>query len=533
MGWLSPPDRREFTLILFCLVLYILAYNLETSLQLLGVDSVATSGAVFSRLGLGKTRAIGSDGRKPVGWRDDLELDIYGDWQWDEGHIAGNGEERTQGVDAGRHGAMWISRKDAGEVLSKAFGEVPVDEALQRWGTDVPQTKVQKHVPGYTILDNVFIYNGNVYLVTDDSNNFPAVSAIVSSTGPGFGEWNLLTTKQAVDLFGEFGGVIRGVSWMAADNTPHNSTLLSLWRTYSSLDPAIDSEGRTRLAPPHRLILPHHTFFTDPDPEILDDVRRRRRVDTGFHPYLLKTAFPQLTVMYFEDFDDYAKMKVPFVFERLVIADRKAASDSLEPSQPAFSPPFELDTTAASEFWLEPVRRPLEMFFDLGDEDVGMRKKKRVVTYIVTQDNEDGKNAKLRKEDHEKLVSGLKRMERNMGCEVNIVSDDTARTSWVERMGAILRSSVVIGVHGDHLLDFAFMKRTPHATFMEFYPKAKFVRDRAVIATSLGQHYIVWSGTQKFTARNLPGVVRPQVDEVVEIDVDAVVKSVQQVIAKI
>lgn len=60
---------------------------------------------------------------------------------------------------------------------------------------------------GYTILDNVFIYNGNVYLVTDDSNNFPAVSAIVSSTGPGFGEWNLLTTKQAVDLFGEFGGV--------------------------------------------------------------------------------------------------------------------------------------------------------------------------------------------------------------------------------------------------------------------------------------------------------------------------------------
>lgn len=53
----------------------------------------------------------------------------------------------------------------------------------------------------------MFIYNGNVYLVTDDSYDFPTVSAIVSSTGPGFGEWKLLTTKQAVDLFGEFGGV--------------------------------------------------------------------------------------------------------------------------------------------------------------------------------------------------------------------------------------------------------------------------------------------------------------------------------------
>lgn len=38
---------------------------------------------------------------------------------------------------------------------------------------------------------------------------------------------------------------------------------------------------------------------------------------------------------------------------------------------------------------------------------------------------------------------------------------------------------------------------------------------------------------RKFTASNLPGVVRPQVNEIIEIDVDAVVKSVQQVIAKI
>jgi hypothetical protein len=217
---------------------------------------------------------------------------------------------------------------------------------------------------------------------------------------------------------------------------PDNATLLSLWRTYSLLDPAIDSEGRTRLAPPHRLILPHQKFFTDPDPEILDDFRRRRRVDTGFHPYLLKTAFPHLTVMYFEDFDDYAQMEVPFVIERLIVADRQAASKALEPSNPAFLPPFE---HAASEFWLEPIRRSLESFFDFNDGSSAVTKKK-VVSYIVTQENDD--SAKLKKEDHEKLVSELKRMERNMGCEVNIIYDDTARTSWIERMGAILRSSV-------------------------------------------------------------------------------------------
>jgi hypothetical protein len=148
MGWLSPPDRREITLLLFCIAVYILAYNLETSLQLLGVDSVATSGAVFSRVGLGKTRAIDRDGRKPNGWRDKLELDIYGDWTWDEGHVAGNSEERTQRIGTSLHGAAWASRAEIGDVAGKLFGEVSVDEALQWWRDDPPQTKVLKHVPG-------------------------------------------------------------------------------------------------------------------------------------------------------------------------------------------------------------------------------------------------------------------------------------------------------------------------------------------------------------------------------------------------
>lgn len=57
------------------------------------------------------------------------------------------------------------------------------------------------------MLDNVFIYNGGVYLVTDDTTDFPPISAIASSTGPGFGRWSLMTRKQAVGLFGGFGGV--------------------------------------------------------------------------------------------------------------------------------------------------------------------------------------------------------------------------------------------------------------------------------------------------------------------------------------
>lgn len=55
---------------------------------------------------------------------------------------------------------------------------------------------------------------------------------------------------------------------------------------------------------------------------------------------------------------------------------------------------------------------------------------------------------------------------------------------------------VVLGVYGDHLMDFAFMKRSPSSTLIEMYPEEKFALDRSVIADSLGQQYIAWSGSR-------------------------------------
>ena len=37
--------------------------------------------------------------------------------------------------------------------------------------------------------------------------DFPPISDIVSSSGPGFAQWTPLTRMQAKDLFGDFGGV--------------------------------------------------------------------------------------------------------------------------------------------------------------------------------------------------------------------------------------------------------------------------------------------------------------------------------------
>ena len=155
--------------------------------------------------------------------------------------------------------------------------------------------------------------------------------------------------------------------------------------------------------------------------------------------------------MYFQDLEDYEKMSVPYVLERVVVADRKAAAMSLERNGdddddgevgPEFLTAFELGGTREEEGvdegeWWEPIHRNMLEFLDLDQEE---KKKKPVVTYIVSQDMERG--PKLKAEDHARLVSLLQKMERKLGCQVNIINEDTRRTSWIERMEAIVRSTV-------------------------------------------------------------------------------------------
>jgi len=154
MRWTAPPDKREIVLVFLSLTVYFLAYNVDASLEILGIDPSVARGAVFSRLGLG-SRVIGKDGRKPPGWRDSLEAEIFGDWPWDEGHVAGNGDERSQLKGTGRHGATWTRQGRRDDVRGSVHGslrEPTVSNALQRWGRDLPQTEVIKHVSGIFII---------------------------------------------------------------------------------------------------------------------------------------------------------------------------------------------------------------------------------------------------------------------------------------------------------------------------------------------------------------------------------------------
>jgi len=226
--------------------------------------------------------------------------------------------------------------------------------------------------------------------------------------------------------------------------------------------------------------------------------------------------------MYLEDWEDYHKLPVPFVIERIVVADREAAEASVKPGQPVFSPAFDL---MGSRHWFEPVRRTLSTYF--GEE--ANRKAKKTVTYIHRQSEHTG--LKVREDDHQSLVRALNKMGRDYGYEVHVVSSQFDETGWTERMSAIVKSTVVLGPYSSDLLDSVFMKPSPQATLMEFFPTDTYARDEELVAHSRGLQYIAWWHNRKFTSENLPAVVQPPETQEVRVDVVAVTKAVRDVLA--
>jgi hypothetical protein len=143
MRWTARPERREIALVVLAFAVYFFAYNLDT----LGIDGGMTRKILYTTTGFGQTRIIGPDGRKPPGWRDSLETEIFGDWVWDVGHVAGHFRETSQPIVASRHGASWLWRKPSLHLAGDS-----VHDALQRWGDDLLQTRVVSHVPGELLV---------------------------------------------------------------------------------------------------------------------------------------------------------------------------------------------------------------------------------------------------------------------------------------------------------------------------------------------------------------------------------------------
>ncbi|KAI0760387.1 hypothetical protein C8Q74DRAFT_223807 [Fomes fomentarius] len=630
-SWTAPPTRREVTLLLFSFTIFVLSYNLETSLSLVGVHPQKLKSTYLSSIGLGaRDPGFDADGRRPKEWRDELEDIIVGDWEWHEGEVSGLSRGHATSSGSGSTAAVYnfgLSRKhhraaDEGDKGVSLSTGVTVEDQFIKWGKEVPQTQVVAHTPGFTILDNVITVNGTLFVVANDWTKVPKLGDIASSSldpmrPPRVQDWHILTAKDASEWFGPYAAKIHGTSWMALDSAEHQDPylFLSLFRTHSSLmasgpsssftapsglhiiSPSSPAVPASAVPAPLRLIFPHVPTFSTPHvpPNSNEDVKAhpppRERAYLGIHPLLPKAVLPTVGMWFAEDWDDLADMHLPFLLERVVIADRGAAergrenwrssqsSDNnkrapSEKGEPVWAAPFV--GLNAPDSWWGPVRSALMRYLHVSDglpgsgsaagEGHGLgslwgkRKEtpKPVVSYISMQEQPMRAGPRLSGDDHENLVNGLRKLEREgvLG-EVHVVNGNGSvpAAEWAERMAAIARSTqIVMGPFGHHLSDAIYM-RSPvteraHATpsseseqkgeeawrslppiLMEFFPPGTFVRDQQFAMHVLGIEYIAWWNAMKFSGDNPPSVVTqisPSYETQIPIDVEAVLRAVRE-----
>ncbi|KAF9219516.1 hypothetical protein BS17DRAFT_420472 [Gyrodon lividus] len=513
MQWCSPPSRREISLALFSITTFILFYNLETSFSYFGPRSeeVVTAPQV---------------GGKLSSWRDAWEMEIYGDWTWEEHQVAKNAQKNRVDDKSGKASSS-LEAAVSVSLQPQIFGTVGVNDGFMNWGDEIPMTSLIRHVPGYTIMDNVFVSNGTVFIVTDDPS-FPPLGSIASSGEnshelPRPSDWQILSGDQAKETLGQYGGLIHGVSWLATDASPSNYTLFSLWRMYSSLNTSMSASGILTLPPPRRIFYPNVPTFMGETPDLNKPIILRHRSPSGFHPFLPKAAFPTLGLMYKEDWEDYASIHPPFLMRRLVVADGGAARRS-RGDVPSFAIPLvELE---ASKQWWEPIRRNIASSLNVVDQEPKRwgSKTKPVITYLSRQDAAGG--PKLRGADHEALVKELNNL--GSGYTVHVIPSEAP---WTRRMTAIAQSTILIGVYGDHLADSLYMAPSSHSTLMEIFPPGTFVRDAEISVNSLGINYLAWWEARQHGSQALPPAIQPtesQNDDI-PIDASALVKAIRRI----
>ncbi|OCF34056.1 hypothetical protein I316_04403 [Kwoniella heveanensis BCC8398] len=487
MAAFPHPTRREIILVL--ILTTILGLFLQFDLSLRFTDSKGSDSLLGFKVGFG--------GRREDEWDDERRL------------TGGRGEDR------------WLEDVETGVRYSKTAKIASMAEAKVKWGDEgATRTEVLGHAPGWTIFDQLYLFNGTWFIVTDNPSSIPLLRLMVSTGNeiwndeesikgrePTEKDMRIIFPSEANKLWGQSASLVSGATFLIndppqfLDHYYHFAAelLLGLWRTYASLDPTINAQGVTHLPSPSRMMMPH--------------VGAGKWNDYAkMNSFLSRAIFPSMSYEYMNDFLDRADTARAFVFERVVFADRAAAFRGPEFGK-TWRTASEAVTLPASKYWWSPVRKNLLEFvgggsgdIELSPGEIGLGMGKPVITYVSRQ--EWGRRM-LKKEGHDSLVKELKELEKKYGWEVNIVSMDKLTRDEQIRLAA--RTTIMMGVHGNGLTHLLWMNaQNPRSTVIEFFFPGGFAEDYEFTSRALGiRHYGVWND-EYFTAPDTPQVAYPE-----------------------
>jgi len=152
--------------------------------------------------------------------------------------------------------------------------------------------------------------------------------------------------------------------------------------------------------------------------------------------WVVRSSFPSINIEFKDDWRDRVEMNRPFVFERVLVADRSAAMLAYNYARyqrtagAAFALPGSMN-------WWQPIRNNVVAFAGMDPEVGGGTSSKPVITYISRQ---GWGRRMLLPEHHKKLVEELYKLRDEYGYEVNVVNAE--HMSRVEQIRLAARTTV-------------------------------------------------------------------------------------------
>lgn len=128
MTRLYSLNRREITLVLFSVMIFLVFYNFDATSDFLANPNLP-----------GMSSNPTADGG--------LDMDIYGDWVSDEKHISSVHEQQEK--EDASEGDIWLKTDRIPEAQKQViFGNIGVNDGFMHWGKHIPETRIVKHVAG-------------------------------------------------------------------------------------------------------------------------------------------------------------------------------------------------------------------------------------------------------------------------------------------------------------------------------------------------------------------------------------------------
>ncbi|KAJ7505544.1 hypothetical protein B0H11DRAFT_428151 [Mycena galericulata] len=398
----------------------------------------------------------------------------------------------------------------------------------------LPATSLVAHAPGWTLLENIYMSGGTLFIVSDNPFDFPEIRMMIS-TG--------LAAENTPENIAAREPTSRDMAIISRDQARRR---WALKRTRTN--PILTVEGNTVLVNEPAQFLSHYYHFVA---ELFFGVQvfwhgayyRNRnplasvppihrlifshsnaagwRDEPGFNAYFLQAAFPTIHVEDEKAWLDRIELTTEgsrvWHFPRLLLSDRSAAhrgkicgtqtqriaSEAWKHMQAK----HQLMGINGAEWW-EPVRTAMLHFGEtpipmvssghvrsqtsLGYTKIGLDSPKKVViTYISRQRMT---RRLLTQESHVGLVAALTELVQRKGdsWELNIL--EAEKMTKEEQLQVMGRTDILVGVHGNGLTHLVATPPTPISTVIEiFYPDG-WAHDYQWTANALKKtHFAIWN----------------------------------------